>query len=87
MKKSMLNEEMLVSTKEGELIVCDRENFEMMLGLNRKNKFMASFIEMANNTKDNIKEFINAHKERCTRNGLTINPVRYQLSRTIDIAR
>ena len=83
MKKSMLNEEMLVSCKDGSLIACDRENFEMMLGLNKKNKFMSSFIEMANNTKDNIKEFIKAHKERCLRNCLSVNPVRYQLSRTI----
>ena len=83
MNKSMLNEEMLISCKDGSLIVCDRENFEMMLGLNKKEKFMSSFIEMANNTKDNIKEFIKAHKERCLRNGLSVNPVRYQLSRTI----
>ena len=83
MDKSMINEEMMVSTKDGELIVCDRENFEMMLGLNKKNKFMTSFIEMANNAKENVMGFIEAHKERCVRNGFAIKPVRYQLSRTI----
>lgn len=81
--KSMLNEEMLVSCKDGSLIACDRENFEMMLGLNRKNKFMASFIEMANNAKENIINFIEAHKERCLKNGIAVTPVRYQMSRTI----
>ena len=51
MNKSMLNEEMLISCKDGSLIACDRENFEMMLGLNRKNKYIASFVSMVNNTK------------------------------------
>lgn len=83
MNKSMLNEEMLVSCKDGSLIACDRENFEMMLGLNKKSKYMASFISMANNAKENIIDFIEAHRERCLRNGIAVNPVRYQLSRTI----
>ena len=83
MKKSMLNEEMLVSTKDGQLVVMSNEEFKSQLGLNKKSKYMASFISMANNAKENIIDFIEAHKERCLRNGIAITPVRYQLSRTI----
>ena len=87
MNKSMLNEEMMVSTKDGQLVVMSKEEFKSQLGLNKKSKYIASFISMVNNTKENVIDFIQAHKERCLRNGITITPVRYQLSRTIDIAR
>lgn len=83
MDKSMLNEEMLVSTKDGQLVVMSNEEFKSQLGLNKKSKYMASFISMVNNTKENVIDFIQAHKERCLRNGIAITPVRYQLGRTI----
>lgn len=83
MKKSMLNEEMIVSTKDGQLIVMSKDEFESQLELNKKSKYMAGFISMVNNTKENIMDFIQAHKERCLRNGIAVTPVRYQLSRTI----
>ena len=83
LKKSMINEEMMVSTKDGQLVVMSNEEFERQLGLNKKSKYMAGFISMVDNTKSNIMDFIQAHKERCLRNGIAITPVRYQLSRTI----
>lgn len=83
MKNSMVNEEMMVSYVDGSLVVMSEKDFKMQLGLNKKNKTMASFISMVNNAKSNVLDFIEAHKERCTKNGIAITPVRYQLSRTI----
>ena len=83
LNKSMINEEMMVSTKDGQLVVMSNAEFKSQLGLNKKSKYMASFISMVGNTKSNIMDFIQAHKERCLRNGIEITPVRYQLSRTI----
>lgn len=83
MNRSMMNEEMMVSTKDGQLVVMSNEEFKAQLGLNKKSKYMAGFISMVNNTKENIMDFIQAHKERCLRNGLAVTPVKYQLSRTI----
>ena len=37
--KSMLNEEMMVSTKDGQLVVMTNAEFERQLGLNKKSKY------------------------------------------------
>ena len=83
LNKSMINEEMMVSYKDGSLVVMSEADFKAQLGLNKKSKAMASFISMVNNAKSNVLDFVQAHKERCIRNGLMVTPVRYQLSKTI----